>query len=214
MKLDSRVVEYEFRLTPPAQQAVDDWKLKETFQIVVIFTEGEPHGSPKLHYHGYIKATCGLKTIQRWLNEVAESDKHGVSGNAVFFTRRVHEHTFGYISKLRNCVLRHGTDQTTLDEWYASSEQYLKEKVTEKKRKERTRAEELAPIWERVKTDLKSVQSPDPSYVVNQVLYRCWEANVRFPTRMALESFVIHALYEKRPEITQIYFQKAFQFIL
>lgn len=212
-----KVIEYEFRITPPDQQEISDWKLKESFSTVVAFKEGEPNGSPKLHYHGYLKATCNIKTIQRWLNDVGESDKHGINGNALFFTRRVHEHTFGYISKQRNCVLRFGTDQTTLDEWYASSTDYMKEvtraKETKKKRKDRDRAKELDAIYDAVKEELKNAYAPTPDVVIQSVLNRCHTAGIRFPSRMGMETFVIHALYPYRPEYAQSYFNRTFQFI-
>lgn len=206
--------EFEFRLTPPSQQEVTDWKIHPSLSVLVVFREGESNGTPKLHYHGYLKAQVSIKTIQRWLNDVAESDKYGVKGNAVFFTRPVHEHTFGYISKRRVCVVRHGTDQTVLEEWYNASDAYVREKDAEKKRRDRTRADELQPIWASVRKSLETMhrtQSIDEHYVIKEVLYRCHEANVRFPTRAQMESFVVNVLYPHQPENVINYFHKTFE---
>lgn len=206
-------IAYEFRITPPSQEEITDWKIRPEFSICVAFKEGEPNGSPKLHYHGYLQATCCLRTIQRWLNDVAQSDKYGVKGNAVFFTRRAHEHTIGYISKQRNVALRHGTTQTMLDEWFVRSESYKRDKTAQRKREFRSRQDELTPIFTAVKESLKTAVSPDADMVITQVLYRCHEENVKFPSRMAMENFVIHALYPYRPELVKSYFHRTFQFI-
>lgn len=207
------IIEVEFRVTPPGQEEITDWKIKDQFSILVAFKEGEPNGTPKLHYHGYLQTTLTIKSIQRWLNDVAESDKYGVKGNAVFFTRKAHDHTRGYISKSRNCVLRHGTTQTTLDEWYQSSAEYNKEKVTDRKRKNRTREDELKPIWDSIKEELKTAISPTPDWIIERVLYKCYEGNIKFPSRMAMENFIIHALYPYRPEFTKSYFNRTFQYM-
>lgn len=207
-------IEYEFRITPPNQEQITDWKIKPEFSIVVAFEEGEPNGSPKLHYHGYLKADCSIRTIQRWLNDVGQSVKYNVKGNALFFTRRVHEHSFGYISKCRKCVLRHGTDQTILDEWYASSDQYKKDKATDKKRKSRSREDELAPVFAAVTESIKHVVSPDADKIIEEVLYRCREENISFPTKMRMEKFVIETLYPYRPDLVKSYFHRTFQFIV
>lgn len=203
-------IEYEFRLTPPSQEEITDWKVKECFSVVVAYKEGEPNGSPKLHYHGYLKGTCTIKTIQRWLNDVAESDKYGVKGNAVFFTRRVHEHTFGYISKHNDVALRIGTDQTVLDEWFARSTEYVRNKAKVKKREQRTRESELAPIWKEVKEWIKTMHSPDPDAITRQTLYLCHEQGIKFPSRSQMESFIIHALYERNPNYAIRYLNRSF----
>lgn len=206
--------EFEFRLTPPSQEEVVDWKIHEKMGVLVVFREGTSNGTPKLHYHGYLKAKLSLKSIQRWLNDVAESDKYGVKGNAVFFTRSVHEHTFGYISKYRQCVVRHGTDQTLIEEWYRSSDEYVREKDAAKKRRERTRNDELQPIWDGVRKYLATCDrhtQMDEHMVITQVLYRCHEANVRFPTRAQMEAFVVNALYPYLPENVVNYFHRTFE---
>lgn len=206
-------MQYEFRLTPPSQEPITDWKIKDSFSVLVVFEEGEPNGSPKLHYHGYLETNTTIKTIQRWLNDVGESDKYNVRGNALFSTRKAHEYSTGYISKCRKCVLRHGTEQTTLDEWYTKSDQYVKEKANVKKRSTRSRQDELQPIYDAVTKSIKQMISPDEHAIIREVLYRCKEQNVAFPTRMSLEKFVNWLMYDINPERVVNYFHKSYQFI-
>ena len=73
----------------------------------------------------------------------------------MYFTKRPHEHTMGYIAKCGMCVCRHGTTQTTIDEWLVKSREYCKQKETDRKRRSRTREDELAQIIAEITDELE-----------------------------------------------------------
>lgn len=108
----------EVRITPPDQKPITDWKHDDTdFKVLIACEEGVPNGTPKLHYHLYLETLRSLSWIRKWIINISHAT-HESNGNAVYFTRKPHEHTIPYIVKSNNVVVRIGVSQTRLEEYF------------------------------------------------------------------------------------------------
>lgn len=212
--LSGKVLQLEIRVSPYDQQPVS---LEESdlqhIDKLLLCEEGTPNGCPKLHYHGYIETKKSESWLRSFLRKIAHApDNEKINGNSLYFTRKPHEHTFGYIVKSGNITHRIGFSQTTLDEWLAASNQYAKDKATERKRKQRSRDDELAHVIEEVEKDLHDDTCMRNEHgIIARILAVCHTDKIRFPTRSQMESLVIKLLYPYQPEIVRLYYAKSFQ---
>lgn len=208
-KVSLEDVELEVRITPPDQKEIIDWKTEE-LDIVVMFQEGEPNGSPKLHYHGYIKTKRSKSWIRNWIHNITNSN----GGNAVYFTRKPHDHTYGYIAKSGRCVCRVGVSQTFIDEWLIKSSDYRKQKETDRKRRSRTREDELAEIVKRVEIQLKENRiRHNADEVIQAMLDECYHFDVRFPTRTQMDHIVLKLMYPYDQYLVRLFYKKSFDLL-
>lgn len=202
-------LELEIRITPPNQIPITKWE-EEQFTTLVVAMEGEPNGKPKLHYHLYVKTMRSKTWIRDWIYRITATNKNDkLNGNALYFTRKPHNNTHGYIVKSGNIVLRYGISQTTLDEWIQQSDEYVKKKDSTRKRKERERGAELLEIYKEVR---ESTTHLNPSTVIDKTLQLCYQKEVRFPTRAQMEAHVLETLYKHNDYIVRSYYEKAFTF--
>lgn len=201
----------EVRITPPTQQTIDDWEIDQ-FTTLVVAQEGEPNGTPKLHYHMYLETPRSKSWIRDWVYRITKTNKDDkLNGNALYFTRKPHNNTHGYIVKSGNIIIRHGISQTTLDEWIQQSDEYVKKKDSTRKRKERQRTAELEEVFKEVRELAKLTTSDrSPRTIIQTTLQLCHQKQLRFPTRIQMEAHVLHTLYEYSEYTVRSYYEKAF----
>lgn len=212
--LSGKILQLEIRVTPYDQEpiVIDESDL-QMFEQLVLCEEGSPNGVPKLHYHGYVETRKSESWLRSFLKKISHApDNEKVNGNALYFTRKPHEHTTGYIVKSGNVICRHGIPQTTIDEWIATSSKYQKDKATDRKRKQRSRDDELAHVIADVESYLKDNETVRSEHdIIARILAVCHADNIRFPTRSQMEYFVNKLLYPYRPDTVRLYYAKSFQ---
>lgn len=206
-------IELELRITPPSQEPITDWKLAD-IEHLVVFEEGSANGTPKLHYHGYIKTLRSKSWIRNWIYDITNAKQFNIDGNSVYFSKQPHDHTFGYIAKLGKCVLRHGLPQTTIDEWLAQSNDYRKQRAKLQKNQSRSRSTLLEDVISKVENDLKEgLCTKDVDSIVWRFLEYCKETETRFPTRSQMDNYVLKLLYPYNPYVVRSYYNKSFDYL-
>jgi len=214
--LSGKVLSLEIRVTPYDQQpiVIDESDL-QLFDKFILCEEGTPNGVPRLHYHGYIETKKSESWLRSFLRKIAHApDNEKVNGNSLYFTRKPHEHTYGYIVKSGNISYRHGITQTTLDEWLETSNQYSKDKSAERKRKQRTRDDELATVVKTVEEDLKKHTIPrDAPSIIDRILAICSQDQIRFPSRTQMDMFVLKLIHPYDQYLVRSFYMRSFEHI-
>lgn len=212
--LSGKVLQLEIRVTPYDQEPIT---LEESdlqmFDKLILCEEGSPNGTPKLHYHGYIETKKSESWLRSFLKKISHApDNEKVNGNALYFTRKPHDHTYGYVIKSGNVIYRHGITQTTLDEWLATSDQYKKDIATNRKRKQRTRDDELRNVVEQIEKDLKdnSVQR-SVGCIVDRFLAICTAEQIRFPSRSQMDMYVLKLIHPYDQYLVRSFYLKSFE---
>ena len=210
-KHPDEILKRELRITPPSSKEIEEWCLDETIVKFVAFKEGGAETGKKLHYHCYIETTMTSQALTKWIYTICECIETGERGNAVFFTRAIHDKTFGYISKQKECVVRKSYDQRHLDEWFKESDDYNRQRGTQRKREQRTRQQELSNVIELVEKDLKAGGcSKSVNDVVHAILKYCKHEDIRFPTRTQMETYVVELLYKYDQNLIVEYYMRSF----
>lgn len=208
-----KVIQWEVRITPMDGNPITQEEFSvyhEYFTKFILFEEG-PEQNKKLHYHGYLESEFSDSKLRPILRKLSHCEDQTINGNALYFTSKPHEHTWGYISKYGKCVLRHGESQTTIDEWITKSNQYKKDKSRDTKRKQRTREDELRSVVEQVEKDLHNDSSIRyVGAIVQRVLDICHQENIRFPTRSQMDQYVLKLIYPYDNEVVRSYYTKFF----
>lgn len=205
------VLKRELRITPPRNEQIQDWCLDERILKFVAFEEGGGNTGKRLHYHCYIETTMTSQALPKWIYTVCQCIETGEKGNAVFFTREPHEHTFGYISKQKVCAKRHNFEQTFIEEWFTQSDAYNRQRGTQRKREQRTRQDELRNIVTLVEKDLHDrIIEKSVDNVVHAILKYCKHEDVRFPTRTQMETYVVELLYPYDQNLIAEYYMRSF----
>lgn len=212
-KLTDSVLELELRITPPDCNPITDWLLTDDHQQFVAYEEGGAGTDKKLHYHCYVKYNRSRTLLVKWIYTIARSNKQE-TGNSVFFSRKPHDHTFGYISKENNLVIRKGIDQSLITEWYNQSQAYKRTKERDRKRKQRTRKEVIDEILDHCRNGLKE-RSIDKSVegVINYIITACNDAGLILPTRNAMDGYVVSLLASYNNSLVMSYYTKSFSFL-
>lgn len=212
--LSGKILQLEIRLTPYDQQPITERDLQpyvEHIDKLVLCEEGSPNGSPKLHYHGFIETKKSESWLRKVLRELTHCTDQSINGNSLYFTRKPHEHTFGYIVKSGNVTHRHGFTQTTIDDWLTQSDQYAKNKSAERKRKQRTRADELDEITESIKRGLHdgSIQR-NVSSIIDAFIGMCHQFNCRLPPRSQMDLHVLKLIHPYDNYLVRSFYMKSF----
>lgn len=214
--LSGKLLQLEIRVTPYDQEpiVIDESDLHQ-FKQLVLCREGTPNGVPCLHYHGYIETLKSESWLRSFLRKIAHApDNEKVNGNSLYFTRKSHEHTFGYIVKSGDVVYRHGATQETLDRWLEESNQYAKNKSAERKRKQRTRDDELATVVKTVEEDLRThLIARDPQSIIDRILAICSQDQIRFPARTQMEMFVLKLIHPYDQYLVRSFYMRSFEHI-
>lgn len=201
----------ELRITPPDGLPITDWKVTDDdFKVCLAAEEG---GTPdvRLHYHLYVETMRSASWITKWIYSIAHC-YNGESGNAVFFTRKPHDNTIGYVVKHGNIALRHGCSQTFIDEWLVKSKKYRDaveaSRARSKRMKKAFTQEVLKEVVATVRTD-SSLR--DPGSVLNLILANYQEANKPYPSRTQVESLVATVLHPYDPQFVRAFYLRSFE---
>lgn len=197
--------EFDARITPVDQKPIPKEKfeshLKDAIQVIVC-EEGESNGTPKLHYHLYIRAKISESTISKILATLGGATAE-IKGNAVFSLRKAHEHTIGYIIKC-NKVVYSTDDQYTLEKYFQTSESYRKTLEANKKRASRTNEKTLSDILKEVEVDAHSPLN----WVVQKVLEKYTELDKKFPPRSMLEVAIMKRIFPYQKDLVVNYYSR------
>lgn len=206
-KVEGDEKNWDIRLSPTDQLEVDFSSLNlEDFKMLLVCKEGEPNGTPRLHYHIYVTTTRSDSYIDNLLSKLGKStaDK---KGNAVFSKRKAHEHSIGYIVKQKNVVFKHNIPDQKITEFFKQSDDYNKQKQAERKSASREKENFLSELMK----DPEVKRLSDPTDITAFLLNRYKQAKVRFPARSTIESAVLTLLYEHRPhDVIAFYSPKFF----
>lgn len=201
----------ELRITPPDGQPITDWKLTpENFKLVIAAREG---GTPdcRLHYHLYIESFRSESWIKSWIYSIAHCH-NGESGNTVFFSRKPHEHTIGYVVKHGDIAVRFGCEETFITEWLEKSDEYRRAKESARKRTQRISKaftqDVLKKVVETVRTD---ASLRNPGTVLSLILAHYQEANKPYPTRTQVETLVVTVLHPYDDYLVRSFYLKSFE---
>ena len=200
----------ELRITPPDGNPIEDWKIADTdFKQVIAAREG---GTPecRLHYHLYVECLRSRTWLVKWIYSIAHCN-NGEQGNAVFFTRKPHDNTIGYVVKHGDVVVRHGCSDTFITEWLAKSAQYVRDREAGRKRKQRVEKAFTHEVRDKVVAELaerRDLRTPDG--VLQLILNEYHEANKVFPSRTSVETLIVSVLHPYDATIAQTFYLKAF----
>jgi len=204
----------EIRITPHDQLPITESDLEPYISFIdklVLCEEGEPNGTPRLHYHGVIETKKSETWVRQVLRKLSHCADKTINGNALFFTRNAHAHTYGYIIKSSHVAYCKGYAQTTLDTWLEQSDEYRKSKESSRKRKQRTREDELAHITQSLTNDLKdgSISRSVPD-VISRILALCHQEGYRFPARSQMDIMVLKLIYPYNEYAVRSYYERSF----
>jgi len=106
------LAEWSIRITPTNQEPIsaeefNEKGLKDAEQLLVC-EEGAPNGSPRLHYHIYIKTRISRSSLERYCANIGRTNME-MKGNAVFSIKSANEGTIGYVIKDNNIKSQHIT---------------------------------------------------------------------------------------------------------
>jgi len=192
--------EWDVRITPSDQEPVQFEFQDEDFEVLVACREG---GTPelRLHYHLYVKSNRSETYLDKVFNKWGRATATA-KGNAIFSKRKAHEGTIGYCVKGGDVIVRHGWDDTFLEEMLARSQDYKKTLETTRKRALRQKENYLADILKEVAVQLDQADSPTPpTQVMALILSHYDKLHLRFPNRNVLETAVMTLLYKKQPNL-------------
>lgn len=195
------ILQLELRITPPDQQPIVDWLLEDHVTKFLACEEGGPDTDKQLHYHCIIETPRTRNWLIEWIYRVARCKESGERGNAVFFTRKPHDHTMGYIVKCKKIVCRHGYDQPLITEFLNRSDEYRKEKERNRKKKTRERQEMIAEIMSAVQKHLEQTPRDRAVKQIAQLILSEFRLrNALLPPRGSLEQMTLTLLYPYNPD--------------
>lgn len=196
----------ELRITPPDQQPITDWQVNDSdFKVLLACQEGGQ--DKKLHYHLYVECLRSESWLKKWIYSVARCH-NGESGNSVYFSRKPHENTIGYVVKQANISCRFGLEQTFIDEWLAKSDDYKRVKERDRKRAQRSRTTILSEIMENIANDLQADRSiRNVRYISQTLIHSYKEANV-YPIKSQHEMMVIKLIHPYDDYFVRSFYEK------
>lgn len=201
-KKSDAVLEVELRITPPDQKQITEWYSDtDDIEKLLCCKEGGEGTDKQLHYHCYLKTSRTRTWMTEWIYRVARCKDTGERGNAVFFSRKLHENSIGYIVKQGDVAHRKGIDDRYINEYIAKSEEYCRAKETKRKREQRTRKAQVDEILELVKNHLK--ETPGDRYVegiAQMLLSEFHLRNLLLPSRSTLETIILTLLFPYNPD--------------
>lgn len=197
----------ELRITPPDALPITDWQVNDDdFKVLIACQEGGDDGK-KLHYHIYMESHRSESWVKKWVYKIAHC-YNGESGNTVYFSRKPHENTIGYVVKCGNVVCRHGVMQTFIDEWLIKSNEYKATKERDRKRVQRSRATIIQTIMDKLESDLHAGILIHSVEAVSESLLNSYATEKVYPSRSQHEMMVIKLIHPYVPTFVRSYYEK------
>jgi len=204
----------ELRITPPDQQPITEWPHVNdvNFKMLIAAKEGGEGTDKQLHYHLYAECLRSRTWLEKWIYTTARANKLEAKGNKVFFSRKPHENSIGYVVKEGNLVVRHGTTDQFITEWMTKSDQYRKDKEASRKKKQRIEKS----FTQRVRDILVDhlVYNPDDrtEEACLELIIKCYqEAEKIYPSRATVELLIVTSLAQYRPYMVRSFYLKNFE---
>lgn len=216
-----KILALELRLTPPDQRPIENWKVLDgDFEKMIVCQEGEPDGSPRLHYHAYIETKRSKSWVRSWVLSVLVGHYNPdvvTNGNQLYFSKSPHEHTIPYVVKHNNFVNTIGYTPEELNQFTQLSEEYCKQKERDRKRKQRTLTDIYDEVFKEIDeefTELKHHQSIKDNGRVHTFIMLAIEKiksrNARMPTRSMMERYAMDMLAKYSPHSLRMIYMKSF----
>jgi len=203
----AKLSEFDLRITPTDGKPItkDEFMesdLKAAERVIV----GQEGGTPqlRLHYHLYVKGNLSETTIAKICSKLGRATQD-IKGNAVFSVRQAHSHTIGYVVKNKD-IIWHTDSQQVLEQYFKESDQYKREKETERKRASRKENSSLVDILKEVEVDGQTSVAD----IVAFVLQYCHNHDLKFPNKNMLETAVLKRIYPFQPQYVQEYYMRNF----
>lgn len=201
----------ELRITPPDGKPIEDWQITDKdFKQVVAAQEGGTEDC-RLHYHAYVECLRSRTWLIKWIYSIARCT-NGEQGNAVFFTRKPHDNTIGYVVKHGNVVVRHGCSETFITEWLNKSDEYRRAKDASRKRRQRLEKSFTQEVRKKVVEKLEeSRELRTPDSVLSLILAEYHEAKKVFPNRSTVENIIITVLHPYDAHLARSFYLRNFE---
>lgn len=205
------ILALELRITPPDGQPIDDWKIVDTdFKQVIAAKEGGTD-DVRLHYHLYIETLRSRSWITKWIYSIAHC-YNGEQGNSVFFSRKPHDNTIGYVVKHGDVVVRHGCTDSFIEEWLNKSDAYKRSKEAAKQRLKRLKKSFTQDVRDKVVERIRDApELRTPEQVLNLILAEYHEAKMTFPSRTQVENLIVTILYPYDNGLTRAFYLRSFE---
>lgn len=200
----------ELRITPPDGLPITDWQINSDFKQIIAAQEG---GTPecRLHYHAYVECLRSRTWLIKWIYSIAHCT-NGEQGNAVFFTRKPHNNTIGYVVKHGNIVVSHGCSQTFITDWLVKSDEYRRAKDTERKRTQRIEKSFTQQVHKSIVATLhESRDLRTPESVLALILAQYREANKIYPNRTTIENLIVTVLHPYDDYMARAFYLRNFE---
>lgn len=190
----SQTAEWSIRITPTNQMTItkDEFLEKglKDAELLLVCEEGEPDGSPKLHYHIYIKTNTSRTTLERYCANIGRSTLER-KGNAVFSIAKANPGVIGYVIKDNNIVCSLNYSQTVLEQFWEESKQYKRDLETTRKKEIRKQGSSFKEIID----EIKITSDITPEDVMDFVLSECVKRDMNFPSKSMLETAIVKIMY-------------------
>lgn len=201
----------ELRITPPDGQLITDWQVTDKdFKQVIAAKEGGTEDC-RLHYHAYVECLRSRTWLIKWIYSIARCN-NGEQGNAVFFTRKPHDNTIGYVVKHGDVVVRHGCSETFITEWLNKSDEYRRAKEAGRKRRQRIEKSFTQEVRNKVVARLEESRDlRTPEGVLTLILAEYSEAKKVYPNRSTIENIIVTVLHPYEPSLTRAFYLRNFE---
>lgn len=206
------VLKLELRITPPDGELITDWKIDDNdFKQAIVALEGGTDDC-RLHYHLYIETLRSRSWITKWIYSIAHC-YNGEHGNSVFFSRKPHDNTIGYVVKHGNVVVRHGCTDTFIEEWLHKSDEYKRSKEANRQRLKRLKKSFTQDVRDKVVERIRDApELRTPEQVLNLILAEYHEAKMTFPSRTQVENLIVTILYPYDTGLTRAFYLRSFEY--
>lgn len=192
----SELAEWSIRITPTNQMTItkDEFLEKglKDAELLLVCEEGEPNGSPKLHYHIYIKTNISRTSLERYCANIGRSTLM-IKGNAVFSISKANDGVIGYVIKNNNIVCSINYTQTVLEQYWEKSKQYRKDLEASRKKDTRKQGSSFKEIID----EYEITPDTTPEGVMEFVLDQCIKREMNFPSKSMLETAIVKIMYRQ-----------------
>lgn len=206
------LLKLELRITPPDANPITEWNITDAdFKQVIIAQEGGTDDC-RLHYHAYIETLRSRSWIVKWIYNIAHC-YNGEQGNSVFFSRKPHDNTIGYVVKHGNVVVRHGCSDSFIEEWLNKSDEYKRTKEALRTRLKRLKKSFTQDVRDKVVERVReTAELRTPEQVLQLILAEYHEAQMTFPSRTQVENLIVTILYPYDNGLTRAFYLRSFEY--
>jgi len=203
------VDEWSVRITPSDQERITKDEFLESglkdAELLIVCEEGEPNGTPRLHYHIYLRTTHSRTTLERMCAKMGRAN-NSVKGNAIFSIKQANTGTIGYVVKNRNVIASIGYDNHTLDEYFEQSQQYKRDLEASRRKDSRRKEASYRELFDSIVVTSDTL----PDDVITEILDQCTKRQMNFPSRSLMEVNTLRILYPYKPHFVRSLYQQSF----